>query len=267
MARLTLPDGDELFYEIDGSGEPLLLLSGLNGAASFWSGVVPHLAGSFTVITHDHRGTGQSTRALIDYSVDQMTGDALSLMDSLGIERAAVVGHSTGGAMGQIMAICHPERVSRLVLSATWTHCDAYIEQLFEVRRRILTESGYGAYLRALPFFLYPPHWIRDNFALLRAREAAAEAEMDDTTREITFRRMAAILRFDERDRLRRIAAPTMAISARDDLTIPSYFTEEIGRAIPGALTMTLPEGGHFVPVVAPALYAGAIRPFLDGSA
>lgn len=267
MAYLTLPDGDELFHEITGSGEPLLLFSGLNGAASFWSGVVPHLSGLFTVITHDHRGTGQSTRALIAYSVEQMMGDAIALMDSLGIERATVIGHSTGGAMGQMMAIRHPARVSRLVLSATWTHCDPYIEQLFDVRRRILTDSGHAAYLRANPFFLYPPRWIRDNLARLRANDMAAAAEPDEATREITSRRIAAILRFDERERLHRITAPTLVISARDDLTIPSYFTEDLGRAIPGAVTVTLPEGGHFLPVVSPALYAAAIRPFLEATA
>ena len=59
----------------------------------------------FRVVTHDHRGTGQSSRCYTKYYVEQMTSDVIGLMDRLGIERAHVVGHSTGGAIAQVLAI------------------------------------------------------------------------------------------------------------------------------------------------------------------
>lgn len=262
MALLTLPDGDQLHYEEHGSGEPLLLLAGLSGLGSFWNAVVPHLAPHFRVVLHDHRGTGRSSRALIDYSIGQMRDDVLALMGGLGIARARVVGHSTGGAIAQLLAIEQPDRVARLVLSATWTHCDPYIARLFGVRDRILRESGPAAYQQASPLFLYPPRWIRDHDDRLRRDEAAASG-LDDTARDIMGRRIAAILRFDERARLAGIAAPTLAIAARDDMTIPSYFTEDLARSIPGAKATLLPEGGHFLPVVDPEAYAAALLDFL----
>ncbi len=81
----------------DGEGDPVLLISGLGGRAAFWSELVTALAPHFDVISHDHRGTGASTKSKIEYSVSQMAGDVLKLMDALNIPKAALVGHSTGG--------------------------------------------------------------------------------------------------------------------------------------------------------------------------
>src|SRR5262245_33433679 len=110
MPKISIGDA-ELYYEDAGQGPPLMLVSGLNGVASFWAPQVKELTRDFRVITHDHRGTGQSTHSRITYSVEQMADDALRLMDKLGVRSAHFAGHSTGGAIGQIIAQDHPERV------------------------------------------------------------------------------------------------------------------------------------------------------------
>jgi pimeloyl-ACP methyl ester carboxylesterase len=73
-----------------------------------WIGLRParidNEADQTTVVIHDHRGTGQSSRSHIHYTVDQMTDDLLVVMDHLKIEKAHLVGHSTGGAIGQTLA-------------------------------------------------------------------------------------------------------------------------------------------------------------------
>ena len=121
----------EIYYEEHGQGAPLLLVSGLGGVASYWKPNLPALAKKHRVILHDHRGTGASTHSKMAYSVDQMTDDLVRLMDHLKIERAHLVGHSTGGAIGQTLAIRSPERLDKLVLFATWTKADKFFRQLF----------------------------------------------------------------------------------------------------------------------------------------
>ena len=96
--------GGKLYYETSGSGPPLLLVSGLGGTAGFWRQQAPRLAERFTVVVHDHRGVGRSSRDAIAYSIEQMAGDTLALMDHLDIGTAAMVGQSTGGAIGQHVA-------------------------------------------------------------------------------------------------------------------------------------------------------------------
>jgi aminoacrylate hydrolase len=100
MPRISIGDCS-LHYEEHGSGEPLLLVPGLNGIGASFFKQIPELSRHYRVIVHDHRGCGQSDRPLMRYSVEQMTQDVLRLMDALKIERAQLVGHSTGGAIGQ----------------------------------------------------------------------------------------------------------------------------------------------------------------------
>ena len=77
----------ELYYEIHGTGTPLLLVPGLNGTFSFWREQIAPFAEHFQVIVHDHRGTGRSTHSLIRYSIEQMTCNASShtALDSLDV--------------------------------------------------------------------------------------------------------------------------------------------------------------------------------------
>lgn len=95
---IELPWGP-LHFRAIGAGEPVLLVSGLNGLAAPWEAVAARLASSYRVISHDHRGLGASGAWDGACSVDQIAGDVIGLMDALGIGRAHVVGHSLGGAV------------------------------------------------------------------------------------------------------------------------------------------------------------------------
>jgi aminoacrylate hydrolase len=259
---LTLSDGERLHYEIQGEGPPLLLVSGLGGVASFWSDHVGNFAERFTVVTHDHRGTGQSSLSRIEYSVEQMAGDAIELMDGLGIGRTHYIGHSTGGAMGQVLAIDRPERIDRLVLSATWATADAYFHNLFEVRAATLREQGPGAYARLSALFMKPPRWVRDHAHRFEENLAAMARNPPDPA--ITLARIAAIRRFDRRADLGHITAPTLVIAAADDIVTPAYFSEELAKTIRGAKLALLPEGGHFFPNVVEAEFREIVTGFLE---
>src|SRR6201986_5642912 len=106
-------------------GFPILFVSGLGGFASFWQDQIATFAKRFEVVTFDHRGIGQSDQARIGYTVERMAADVVSLMDALRIKRAHVVGHSTGGAIAQVLAIDHPDRLTGVVLSAAWAQAPA----------------------------------------------------------------------------------------------------------------------------------------------
>ena len=144
MPRIAVGEGS-LYYERQGIGFPVLFISGLTGFASFWHDQVAAFAKQFEVITHDHRGIGQSDPSRVGFTVDRMAADVIALMDALQIERAHVVGHSTGGAMAQILAIEHPKRFASIVLSATWTKPDAYFRRFFGLRKDILLRLGPSA--------------------------------------------------------------------------------------------------------------------------
>lgn len=261
MPNLNVGDA-QIHYEEYGSGAPLFLVPGLGGTAAYWKPNIEALAARYRVIVHDHRGAGQSSHSKIKYSVDQMTDDLVALMDHLRIERANLVGHSTGGAIGQTLAVRSPQRLGRLVLFATWTKADKFFRQVFETRKALLTQVGKEAYVRAGTLFLYPPWWIKANEQLLEQREALAIARFPPP--EVIASRIDAIVTFDRTADLERIGTPTLVLCAKDDAVTPAYFSEELARMIPGAQLALLPEGGHCASETALEAFNRALQTFLD---
>ena len=251
----------EIAYERHGDGPAVMLVSGLGGVGSYWNPQIEAFARSFTVITHDHRGTGQSTRFEGEYTVDMLAADALGLMDALGIERAHFVGHSTGGAIAQTLAIEHPARVQSMVQYASWTKADGHVRLCFFVRRSLLRDSGALAYIKATPLFLMPNWWIRDNEEALE--ETAVDTLDSFPSVELDAARINAVLAFDRTEQLDTIRTPTLVLCAQDDILTPPYYSEELARRIPGAELVMLEKGGHACSQTAPAEFNEAVLPFL----
>jgi len=236
---------------------------GLSGVGAFWARQVPDFARDFRVVVHDHRGTGQSTHSRIRYSVEQMADDVLRLMDRLGIAAAHLVGHSTGGAIGQIIAQDHPDRLQSLVLSATWPGCDPYFRRVFESRKQTLRSGGVEAYLAASVLMLAPPWWISANDAAIAEQHRATAATAAPV--EIIESRIDAIVAFDRRARMREVRVPTLVVVAADDMVTPLFYSRQLADGIPGAKLIVLEGGGHFVPTIFPEPYNAAVGGFLRG--
>ncbi len=263
MPHIRLPDGEALYYEVHGSGPPLLLLTGLNGLASFWHPHVEALGAGFTLVLHDHRGTGSSSLKSIPFSVDQMADDALALMDALGIDKAHVVGHSTGGAIGQVLAIEAPERVRRLVISASWPGRDPYFDLLFHARAAVLAGLGPQEYVRQTILIGRPPRWLKEH------PEETLPPASDMVERlvrsvECTLARIDAIRAFDRRADLHRIKASVLVAGAEDDMVTPAHLSRELQAKIPSARLDMADWGGHFYPVIRPDLFRDQVLSFLS---
>ena len=260
MPSVSIGDAD-IHYDEAGRGDALLLVPGLSGQGSFWSQQVEAFRTEFRVIVHDHRGAGRSTHSPIKYSVEQMADDTLRLMDVLGVERAHLVGHSTGGAIGQVIALDHPDRLQSLVLSATWPGPDPYFRRLFEARKEVLLTQGIEAYLRASVLVLAPPEWVSRNDVAIAELHRAQAASWPP--REIVASRIDAIVAFDRRRRMADIRVPTLIVVAQDDMVTPRFYSDELAKGVPGAQYVVLEGGGHFAPQIQPDPYNRAVGAFL----
>ncbi|MFA6264315.1 MAG: alpha/beta fold hydrolase [Pseudolabrys sp.] len=251
----------KIYYESHGTGEPVILATGLGGIAAFWRPHIEALAKHFRVIAYDHRGTGQSTKSPPPYSVDDMAADVLGLMSYLGIDRAHFVGHSTGGAIGQILGARHGYRFKSLLLAATWGRRDPFFKRCFDARLPVLHALGPKPYVELTSLLLYPPKWISENYETLLGLEAANAAAMNHI--DILEARIKAICDFDMSAEHGNIKLPTMIVSARDDMTTASFFAEELHRAIKGSTLTMLDWGGHFFPVTAQPAFAAILADWL----
>lgn len=248
------PDAD-LFYEEAGEGYPILLIPGFGGIGSFWKRQIAYFSRHYRTVTFDHRGTGESARSRIVYSIDQMEEDARCIMDAAGIERAVIIGHSTGGAIAQKLAARCPDRVAGAVLSCTWLRPGDYFQRVFRFRRSLLAKGEQALYHQAGIFFLYPPSYLEG-----RADLFDGERTIDP---EITLSRIDAVLQADLSAYSDSIRVPTLVVAARDDSLVPNYMSIELARCISDAKYVELDHGGHFLPETACAQYNQLIEDFL----
>jgi pimeloyl-ACP methyl ester carboxylesterase len=118
--QVRLPNGIRLAYVETGKpdGPPLLLLHGFTDSSRIWTVLLPYFS-EYRVLIPDQRGHGASDAPACCYSPSVFAEDARLFLDALRVKRAAVVGHSLGSMVGQVLAAEHPERVSKLVLAGS----------------------------------------------------------------------------------------------------------------------------------------------------
>jgi aminoacrylate hydrolase len=137
-----------------------------------------------------------------------------------GVVQPAIVGHSTGGAIGLCLAATHPERVQRLVLSATWTHADGYFRRLFEARRELLERGAGELYQRLSTLML-----------LRRSGSYNERLGCDEHRRPARWYLVAGSMLLRRRADWARKSLPHAVIAAQDAVT-PAYFSRSLAQLV-----------------------------------
>src|SRR3990172_2934564 len=161
----------DLYYEIHGDGDPLLLLPGLGSDAGTWAAFLP-VVPQYKSIIVENRGCARSSKPPDGYSMEVMGGDAIALLDQLGIDRVGILGKSMGGMIAQHIAARHPERVRSLVLASTVVKHDSYGQEVLELGRAVAEKVGLDAVFRLAFLMSYSRDYCMKN----RTRLAEAEA-------------------------------------------------------------------------------------------
>lgn len=263
MPVIAAADGCTLYYERVGAGPPVVLIPGLGGDGRFWAGVVAELRDSFDLLVVDHRGAGRSSRPEGDYSIAAIAADVLAVMDAEGIVAAHLVGHSTGGAIVQTLALDAPGRTRSLVISGSWDRPDARFRAAFAARAALLDAGLAEPYQRLTHVFGYDSAWLDVHEAELDRAAAAAREALAPL--QVTAARVRMLLDFDRAAELGRITQPVLLVAARDDILIPPYFADRLEAALPHAERVLL-DGAHFHPRTDPAPFAARVAAFLARS-
>lgn len=260
---LAQTDAGDLYYEIVGEGPPLLLIAGFSGNTTGWLPVQPALAEHFTLIMFDNRGAGRSSVPPGPYTIAQMADDAVALLDHLGVEQAHVLGSSMGGMIAQEVALRHPERVAKLILNVTAARPTPVLTQFLEANIWAI-EHGMPPGDRA--FWVLP--WMASP-AIMTAHEkvvqtlAVRQANPYPAPDAGMVAQAQAILAHDALSRVGQITAPTLVLSAAEDILTPAAGGQELAEAIPGAWFEVLPRGAHVTAAEYPAEVSAAYLGFL----
>ena len=119
-------NGLNMYYEIHGSGEPLVILHGGMSTIGAFYRILPALAKSRQIIAVEQQGHGHTADIDRPFSFEQMADDTAALLPQLGVKKADVFGYSDGGMVALEMAIRHPELIRKLAISSAVYNMDGY---------------------------------------------------------------------------------------------------------------------------------------------
>ena len=252
-----------------GEGEPVLLLHGIPTWSYLYHDVIPLLAPHCRVLAPDFLGHGYSDRRdRFDRSLRAQTQMILRFLDALGLEKATIVGHDTGGGVALIMAIEHPGRVARLVLANVVAYDSWPIDDMIALGNpnwrskppREVADFVAGG----LPDGLYNKERLTDEF------RAGIVAPYSDEEGKISLIRNASALNTNHTtaliDRHAGIAAPTLVLWGVHDPWQTIRDGESLAREIPGAKLVRIENASHWLQQDTPGPFARGILDFLKTS-
>ena len=202
----------DMYYELHGSGEPLVIIGGLASDISQWGWLTDWCAQTRQVLAFDNRGAGRTDKPDAPYAIPMMAGDTDALMELVGMSHATVLGISMGGRLALDLALEHPDRVARLILVST------------SASARPETSTSRMEMLSMLSSLVFRGKYPQPRYAFTRQRQASRA--------------------YDCTDRLGQIHIPTTVLHGRRDRIVTLRDAEAMRRGITGSQLVTF-GGGH----------------------
>lgn len=262
-AYAELPDGTQIHYLSEGSGEPLMLFHQAPLSSDEWAQVIPLLSPHFRVIAPDMIGHGNSDDPPQECEMADFTRTTMQLMDVLGIQRAIVGGNHSGAALAMSLAVNHPERVKQLFVSVEMLVSRAQIEAFLEKIKgkpmsRDLPMTADGSFLAQA----WERYAMLGPTAPLPVRFRAFAVGL--AARQRPFDAHYAVLRWmAEADHFARIPVPTLVFGAEHDLFFDHALLAGAPQRLPGCQTVVIRDAGALSVFEQPQALGAAILRFL----
>jgi 3-oxoadipate enol-lactonase len=248
-------------YVVEGAGPWVTLVTGIANDLTMWDGQLTALGG-FRVLRYDLRGHGGSESTPGDYSIGLLVEDLLGLLSRLKIEKTTLVGLGLGGAIAQVFAIEHPERVERLMPCCCRARMVPDFAALWHKLRETVQQNG-------LETIVEPTvqRWFSEDFKAAHPEVLEKVRKMiRGTTLEGYLGVTAAFLGLDVEDRLGEIGSPTLYVSgAEDKLGGPPELMKGLSEKVKGARHVSVPGAAHIANIQNPEGFNRVLADFLRG--
>jgi pimeloyl-ACP methyl ester carboxylesterase len=237
-------NGQTLYYEVHGEGEPLLCVMGLAADTLAWLLQVPAFSATHRTVIFDNRDVGQSSMAGGPYEIADMANDALALADALELDTFHLLGVSMGGAISQELTLAAPERVRTLTLAVTFAAGGAWARKLSEVWAARVRRASREERVDELMLLTFSEDFFEDESQAAWVRGMMLQNPHPQDA-EAFVRQLEAAGRHDARERLPSLQLPTHVIGAGHDILVPVWKSQELAELIPGAQLTVLDGSPH----------------------
>lgn len=273
---LAQVNGTELWYSIEGHGEPLMLFPGLGLDHTYYRLGAPLLKEKFKIVLIDPRGIGQSRKdspKTVLYTPELWADDFAALARHLNLGEVNILGSSLGAAMAMAMAEKYPDQVKTLIAIGGFSQLDRALETNFSLRRKMIAKLGMG---EEIADFMGLSTMTREfmeteaGLAVMRANQA----NVRNNSVELYDAFLNSILWWGRRlpgqereplftTRLKNIKCSTLVIAGDNDYFIPTFFSKIIAENIPGSEYREVASGGHIPFIEKPQETTALVTDFL----
>ncbi|MEH2337496.1 alpha/beta fold hydrolase [Nostoc sp.] len=255
-------NGIDLFYDIKGRGEPLLLIAGFLCDHAYWSLIMPSLVSQYQVIRLDNRGMGRSSAPESPYSLKQMASDVAGLLDHIAIDKVHLAGHSMGGQIAQELVLAHPEKVHSLMLLSSLAKGDELFNSIIETWGDLCGNVDLKLYEKVVLPWIFTDTFYSIPGMIEGLIEFAIRYPFPPATHSL-YDHSRAMLDFDTTNRLQQIHCPTLVIVGKQDILTPLKFSQQLAQGIPKAELVVLNGGGHGFLIESPDAVVSTMLNFL----
>jgi len=245
MGQYVDANGTQMYYQVRGQGEPLVLIMGFGADGDVWEKHVSAYEKHFKCIILDNRGVGKTDQPKGPYTTAMMADDTIAVMDHEGIDQARVAGISMGGAVTQELAINYPDRVRSIALISTWPIFNNYAKTVYENLKKLRVTSKPEVFMELLQLWIFAPPYYENGMADLKDGQEGARTNDAPQTQDGFEGQLDACIHHDTISRLGQIKVPTLITIGDMDIFTPPAFSKILHDGISGSIYVSFPTGGH----------------------
>ncbi len=255
-------NGIQIYYEIHGNGDPLILISGLGGDRTFWQDSLKYFSAHYQVIIFDTRGIGRTEAPGQAYSMDMFADDLNGLMEGLNIPQSHILGFSMGGNIALQFAVNYPDKVRKLIIAASCatlnTQIRLYVDAVLDVYEKGITTKQM--------FDLIAPWLFSNNFLSNPENEIFLRFDENDPEQQPLYawrNQYFAQRSFNIIPELEKITAKPLIITGEHDVFAQLADAKIIADGIPGSTLQVIPNVGHLFNYESPETFHTIVLDYL----
>ena len=255
-------NGINLYYEIHGQGEPLVLIEGLASDHNAWGPHLDALTKHFRCLIFDNRGMGHTDKPESEYTTRVYAEDTASLMDAVGFSDAHLAGLSMGACIAQELCLAYPDKVRSMVLVSGWARPDNYFAELVNLWIQMAENSETDVMWKDILLWSFSPKMYKERPKDIQSLKD--DLNQADISMRAFIQQARSLITHDAYDRLAQVKVPALILVGSADIFTPYRLAEELHRAIPGSQLEVLENQAHAFPLENPQALDGRLIHFIQ---